>query len=205
MTMPGKKVLLLIKSLGRGGAESLLEASIPYFNRDVFDYEVVYCLPNKTDIVPALERARIPVFCINCESAFDVLGLYRLLRLIRERRPDILHIHLAYTGILGRVTGRIAGVKNIVYTEHNVMERYHPLTRLFNLATYPMNSTAIAVSDEVERSMERYWLSRHTRHLVIKNGIDLTLDNIPSDDVTKTREALGIPATHKIVAVSYTH
>ena len=196
--MPRKKILWLIKGLGRGGAERLLELSIPYFNRTAYDYEVVYFLPHKNDAVPALKRANIPVFCANIKYPFDVPGLWRLLRLIRERQPDILHIHLPYTGILGRVIGRLAGVKNIVYTEHNVMEKYHPLTRLFNLVTYPMNNAAIAVSEEVERSMEKYWFSRHTRHLVIKNGIELAEDNVPNDVLIKTREALGIPATHKI-------
>jgi glycosyltransferase involved in cell wall biosynthesis len=197
--MPRKKVLWIIKGLGRGGAERLLESSIPYFNRTVYDYEVVYFLPHKNDVVPVLKQANIPVFCVNIKFPLDILGLWRLQSLLRERRPDILHIHLPYAGILGRVAGRMAGVKNIVYTEHNIMEKYHPLTRLFNLATYSMNNIAIAVSEEVKHSMERYRLSKHTRHIVIKNGIDLVANDVPGDAIIKTREALGIPATYKIV------
>ena len=70
--MSRKKVLWLIKGLGRGGAERLLETSIPYFNRTMFDYEVAYCLPWKNDVVPALEQANIPVFCLNLKSLFDL-------------------------------------------------------------------------------------------------------------------------------------
>jgi glycosyltransferase involved in cell wall biosynthesis len=198
MTIPLKKVLWLIKGLGRGGAERLIEASIPYFNRAVYDYEVAYCLPNKKDIVPALEQAKIPVFCVNYKSPFDIPGLYRLLHLIRERRPDILHLHLPYTGVIGRVVGRLAGVKNIIYTEHNVMEAYHPVTRFFNLITYPLNRFTIAVSEEVQRSIMKRWISRRTNLVTIRNGVDLD-NNIAGETPEKTKSSLGIPPFHQVI------
>lgn len=198
MTIPRKKVLWLIKGLGRGGAERLIETSIPYFNRVVFDYEVAYFLPKKNDIVPALERVKIPVFCVNYKSPFDIPGLYRLLRLVRERRPDILHLHLPYTGVIGRVVGRLAGVKNIVYTEHNVMEAYNPVTRFFNLMTYPLNRTTIAVSEGVRRSIMKRWISRRTNLVTIRNGVDLD-NSITGKPPEKTKSSLGIPSFHQVV------
>jgi glycosyltransferase involved in cell wall biosynthesis len=195
---PRIRVLWLIKGLGMGGAERLLETAIPYFDREKFDYEVAYCLAIKNDAVPALEEAKIPVHCLNFRKDYDLRGMYNLLRLLRERKPQILHLHLPYTGILGRISGRLSGVNAIVYTEHNVMERYHPLTRWLNLATYPMNVKVIAVSNEVERSIVRHRLSRRTDHIVIRNGIRLNGEK-PMDQPEKTREALGIPAGHKVV------
>jgi glycosyltransferase involved in cell wall biosynthesis len=196
--IPRKKVLWLIKGLGRGGAERLLEASIPYFNREVFEYEVAYCLPQKNDIVPALEQANIPVFCVNHKSPLDIPGLYRLWRLVRGRRPDILHLHLPYTGIIGRLVGRLAGVKNTVYTEHNVFEVYHPVTRLLNLITYPLNKITIAVSEEVQRSIMKHWISRRSHPITIRNGVDADYlaAGTPPD---KMKASLGIPSSHKVV------
>jgi glycosyltransferase involved in cell wall biosynthesis len=198
MAIPCIKVLWLIKGLGRGGAERLIETSIPHFNRAVFDYEVAYCLPKKNDIVPALERAKIPVFCVNHKYPFDILGFYRLLRLIHERRPDILHLHLPYTGAIGRVVGRLAGIRNIVYTEHNVMEVYPLITRFFNLITYPLNKTTIAVSEEVKRSIMKHWISRRTNLVTIRNGVDKEhIVEVISPE--KMKASLGIPSSHRVV------
>lgn len=197
--MSRKRILWLIKGLGRGGAEKLIESSLPYFDRDKFEYEIAYFLPYKNDVVPSIKKANIPVYCPDVTSALDVAGLVRLGRLLHERKPDILHIHLPFTGILGRTIGRLAGVKNIVYTEHNIIEKFHPVTRFLNLLTYPMNHTAIAVSEEVERSMERHWLSRRSNHIVIKNGIELGREQTSPENLAALKKTLNIPLSHKIV------
>ena len=194
-----KKVLWLIKGLGMGGAERLLSTAIPYFNRDAFEYEVAYCLPHKDDLIPELERANIPVFCLNMETSYDLRVPYRLLSLLQERKPQILHLHLPYTGIIGRVIGLLAGVRGIVYTEHNVMEMYHPLTRLLNLFTYPLNRTTIAVSGEVQRSIMKHRIASRTKLLTILNGVDLNGQKAYGEHPDKTKAAMGIPANHQIV------
>ncbi|MDP3880050.1 MAG: glycosyltransferase, partial [Dehalococcoidales bacterium] len=192
------KVLWLIKGLEAGGAERLLATSLPYLDRNTFDYEVAYCLPGNNDLVQEFEEANLPVFCLDFQTSFDLRGPYRLFRLIRERKPQILHIHLPYTGILGRVVGRLAGLSNIIYTEHSVMEMYHPVTGMLNLLTYPLNRTTIAVSEEVQRSITKYRLARLSDILVIRNGVDL---NFGRSEIypNNMREALGIPANHQIV------
>ena len=192
-----EKVLWLIKGLGMGGAERLLDAAIPHFDRDTFDYEVAYCLSHKNEVVPTLEHANIPVFCLNFRRNFDPGGFYRLFRLLRDRKPKVLHLHLPYTGILGRVFGRLNGVKGIVYTEHNILDTYHPLIRMLNLLTYPLSKKNIAVSEEVQRSLMKHRLARNTELLVIRNGIDVNHESSVSPD--KVKQALGIPANHQIV------
>ena len=193
------KVLWLIKGLGSGGAERLLTTSIPYIDRNAFDYEVAYCLPHHNDLVPEFKRADIPVFCLDLKTVFDPRGPYRLFRLIQSRRPQILHIHLPYAGILGRVIGRLAGVKGIVYTECSVMEVYHPLTRLLNLLTYPLGRTTIAVSEEVQRSIMKHRIASRTNLLVICTGVDPNCGSTSGGHPDKTKEVLGIPANHKVV------
>jgi len=197
--MARSRVLWFIKGLGPGGAERLLTTAIPHIDRNAFDYEVAYCLSHDNDLVSEFENANIPVFCLDLKTAFDPRGPYRLFRLLRNRRPQILHIHLPYTGILGRVIGSLAGVRDIVYTEHSVMEMYHPLTRLLNLLTYPLSRTIIAVSEEVQHSIMKHRITRRNKLLVIRNGVDPDCGSISGGYSDKTREVLGIPANHKVV------
>lgn len=197
--MARSKVLWLIKGLGPGGAERLLTTAIPHIDRNAFDYEVAYCLRHNNDLVPEFKSADIPVFCLDLKTSLDPRGPYRLFRLLRNRKPQILHLHLPYSGILGRVIGRLAGVRGIVYTEHSVMEMYHPLTRLLNILTYPLSRTTIAVSEEVQRSIIKHRITSRNKFLVIRNGVDLNCGSTSGGYPDKTKEVLGIPANHKVV------
>ena len=197
--MSRTKVMWFIKGLGTGGAERLLTTSIPYIDRNRFDYEVAFCVASQSDLVPEFKKAHIPVFCLDMESNCDPRIPYRLLRLIQDREPQVLHTHLPFTGILGRVIGRICGIKNIVYTEHSVLEMYHPLTRFFNLITYPLIETPIMVSEEVKHSVMKHRMARGKCPIVIHNGVDLIHVNLSRECQDKIREDLGIPANHKVI------
>jgi L-malate glycosyltransferase len=67
----------------------------------------------------------------------------------------------------------MAPVKAVVYTEHNLWERYHWLTSTANRLTYRWNDAVIAVSDEVERSIRSHCrLNGKPQVNTILNGVD---------------------------------
>ena len=196
-----KKVMWLIKGLGAGGAEGLLSTAIPYLDRRRFQYEVAYLLPNKNDLVPEFNRADIPVFCLDANRAHDPTVGFRLVKLLKERKVDILHIHLPYTAILGRLSAQLAGVLAVVYTEHNVLEMYRPLTRFFNRLTYPLDTVTITVSDEVQRSALRWKMLGPRKVRTIPGGVDLQEIESRLRDLNKHRvkASIDIPQDHLVV------
>jgi glycosyltransferase involved in cell wall biosynthesis len=48
----------------------------------------------------------------------DLVALFRLWRLFRRERPDVVHAHGSKGGLLGRLAGRLAGVPRIYHTPH---------------------------------------------------------------------------------------
>jgi glycosyltransferase involved in cell wall biosynthesis len=145
-----KRVLILIKGLGRGGAEQLVVSSLRHFDRDRVACEVAYLLPWKDALVNDLREMGIPVHCL--DGAHGAGWALRLRSLVRQRRIDIVHAHSPVAAIVTRIAlgpGRPA----IVYTEHNMWSRYHGATRWGNLLTYPLNDHVFAVSNEVLRSI----------------------------------------------------
>jgi glycosyltransferase involved in cell wall biosynthesis len=48
----------------------------------------------------------------------DMLALRDLTRLLRERRPDLVHTHSSKAGVIGRLAARRAGVPIVVHTIH---------------------------------------------------------------------------------------
>jgi glycosyltransferase involved in cell wall biosynthesis len=194
----------LIKGLGIGGAERLLELALPYLDNSSFEYEVAYLLPHKNALVPAFEQAGVPVFCLNRTRAYDARVVPQLVRLFRERRVDLLHLHLPYTGILGRVASRLAPVRAVVYTEHNLWERYHWLTSAANRLTFGYNDAVIAVSDEVKHSIQSQYkfngkLEGKPKLCTILNGVDTDQLLADSQDRHSVKPEFGIPDHHQLV------
>jgi glycosyltransferase involved in cell wall biosynthesis len=108
---------------------------------------------------------------------------------LRDSGADLVHAHLPLAGVAARLAGRLAGVP-VVYTEHNLQERYHPLTRRTNLATWRLQRAAVAVSAEVAESIARH-APPGVPVRVVHNGIETG----PPDEVggRAVRAALGVP------------
>lgn len=192
-----RKVLLLIKGLGRGGAEQLLASAIPHLDRERFDYEVAYLLPHKDALVPEFEKAEIPVHCLRGARGIGWTG--RLLRIVQDRQIELVHSHspVPAAGARFRLGDRVACVD----TEHNEWERYHRLTYWANVLTFPRNDHVFAVSEHVLRSI-RYPALLRLRRMPPKealyHGIDM--DWIPEWEKTQgIRESLGLPQDAVVV------
>ena len=91
---------------------------------------------------------------------------------------------------MARLAGRILRVP-VVYTEHNLQERYHTLTRLANRLTWTLQARAIAVSAEVQNSISRS-LPPSTSSQIILNGVDCGRFAPDPALREKTRDHLGV-------------
>lgn len=195
------RVLWLIKGLGLGGAERLLTLATPYLDRSRFEYQAAYLLPWKNALVDELQRAGVPVTCLNHRRAFDLRIVGRIAALLRERRIDLVHLHLPYAGIVGRLAARLAGVPCVVYTEHNLQARYHPLTRMMNQLTMRLTDVTISVSEEVRRSLVMSPLGRGAKVETVLNGVDVDGLQLAAVQGPSVRDELAIPPEHRIVGV----
>jgi L-malate glycosyltransferase len=122
-------------------------------------------------LVADLERQRAPVLLLESPSILGgFLGVPRLARCLRRWRIDLLHAHLPLSGAAARLAGRIVGVP-VIYTEHNLLERYGFATRWMNLVTWRLQEQVIAVSPAVADSIAGR-AGRIRPVTVIPNGVD---------------------------------
>lgn len=197
------KIMWLIKGLGVGGAEQLLANSVPHLDTSRFSYEVAYFLPWKTSLVDHFESHGIPVFCLNAGNPLDLGVVFRLKRLLQERKVDVLDSHLPVSGFIGRVAGRLAKTPAIMYTEHSLsvqrrIENIRYAGFLSNIATYPMADLILAVSQDTYDDVKRFKVGKTPLRLVY-NGIDLYGVEKGTTDGMQARRALGIPDDHRVV------
>ena len=144
--------------------------------------------------VPALQRELSP--------RSDTAALAALRRIVRERKPDVLHTHTAKAGTVGRVAALTAGrarPKALVHTFHgHVLTGYFTprRERLFRGVERELarrTSAIIAVSDEVRADLLRLHVAPAAKITVIPYGFDLEARVRAEDGARKAlRTRLGL-------------
>lgn len=192
------RVLHIIKSLGRGGAEMLLPETLKLHNQEGFEFHYVYFLPWKNQMVEALEKAGGKVTCVPASNNFQILGRRQeVISYIKDNHINIIHCHLPWAGILGRILFRSAGIP-VLYTEHNKQERYHWITRWMNRLTFNWQTMAIAVSTDVEESIQRH-IHPRIPVKVVQNGVNTTIYSRNREAGEAVRSTCGIPSGAVVV------
>lgn len=116
----------------------------------------------------------------------DLVALWKLWRLCRTLRPEILHTHTAKAGALGRIAGWLAGVPVRVHTFHgHVLTGYFGpvLNRVFRLVERVLaglTTRIVAISPRQAGDLQHYLRLRPERISVIPLGLDL--DRFTSGD-----------------------
>lgn len=192
-------VVHVIKGLGRGGAEVLLVEGGRVADRESFIYSYVHFLPAHEGIAQALRAQGAGVEQIGSGSKLSVLAsVFGLARYLKRVKADIVHAHLPLSGVVARLAASMAGVP-IVYSEHNVMDRYHPVTMAAVRLTWKMQSLAIAVSPDVENSIHRN-VGTVVDTQVVLNGINTDAFARPIEQVRRqVRSDVGIPDSAPVV------
>ena len=193
------KVLYIIETLTMGGAEKLLAYILRNMDKNKFHPEVI-CLFNKMDIKEDLLSAGIPVFCLNLKSGYQWWrAIFKLYWIIKKGKFDIVHTHLYFANIYGRVAAKLAGVDTIISTLHNPDYTYedngkwtYKIRKAIDKYTGEFcNSGFIAVSEHVKRDFEKHLNLKNIR--VIYNCIDISrFGRMDIEGVAKKRYELGL-------------
>lgn len=110
------RLLLVIPTLVRGGAEKQLALLARGLPRDQFDVHVAV-LTHTGPLESDLREAGIPVTVIGKRWKFDPLCYWRLRRHIQSLQPDIVHTWLFAANAYGRQAALSVGVKRIIAGE----------------------------------------------------------------------------------------
>ena len=88
------KVLHLIKSLGRGGAEKLIPETALVHDQSRFEFHCLYFYHQGQNIIDELERAGIQVHLIPAGNLELFFQIKKVKHFILEHGFDIIHVHL---------------------------------------------------------------------------------------------------------------
>ncbi|WP_091267511.1 glycosyltransferase [Gillisia sp. Hel1_33_143] len=149
------KVLHIIKSLGRGGAEMLLPETLKIHDISKFEFHYIYFLPWKDQMVSSIEEAGGKVTCFSAKNNIQLLKQFKsVVDYCTRNNIDVIHCHLPWAGFLGRLVYKKTKIPT-VYTEHNMQERYHIITKKINQFTFNSQSLGLGVSEDVTNSIKK--------------------------------------------------
>jgi len=95
-----KKIIHIIQSLENGGCENMLLRTLPLLQD--FEHKII-TLKTFGELTPKFVSAGITVETIHCRGFFDISGIRRLQKTVKEENPDIIITYLFHADMLGRL------------------------------------------------------------------------------------------------------
>lgn len=106
---------------GFGGLFTYIKQIVKQIDKGSFELEIV--APENKECRRFCEENSIPYTVINLQRGFnpfkDFVGLLKLYNFLNKKKPDLVHVHSAKAGFLGRIAAKLSGVKSI-YTPHGI-------------------------------------------------------------------------------------
>lgn len=171
---PEKILFLITKAEPFGGAQRyVFDLASAFKDR----YEVLVAVGGEGRLKEMLGHSQIrtiPLPLLRRDIALkdEIRTFFATYRMLREERPQILHLNSSKAGGLGALAGRLAGVPKIVFTAHAWAwnENRGALSRLLitilHWLTVMLAHRTICVSRSVYDQMARYPLTRRRMRVV---------------------------------------
>lgn len=173
------RVLLLSTTMGIGGGaeEQVMHLALELARRG-WQARIVSMIPPETDLPEELATNHIAVEHLGMRAGVpDPRCLFRLYRILREFRPDVLHTHMTHANLLGRLSRILHRMPALVSTLHGfkmygVNTRFTAFRELGHRLTDPLASMTTAICNAATLS---YVLSKSapaTKIMAVPNGLD---------------------------------
>ncbi len=108
-----RRILQIIPTLDRAGAEKQMTMLAGRLSRDEFDVHVC-ALSRGGPFEPELRAAGIPTKVISKRWKLDPQAFWRLKRHVAQTRPDLIHTWIFAADVYGRAAGLACGVPHMV-------------------------------------------------------------------------------------------
>lgn len=188
------RVLQVITSLERGGAENHLLALLTHADRQAFDFETAV-LSGEGELVPRFREAGIPIHLLKARSRFDPFALERLANLVRQGKFDIVHSHLFRADIFaGLAVARLGDdAPALVSTRHNDDRFFlNPFVGIVHYVVSSRQDLIIAISDHIARFTVSRGVRDPARVRRVYHGIEPPVLQALERDGQRIRQELGI-------------
>jgi glycosyltransferase involved in cell wall biosynthesis len=192
------RVLHIIHSLSWGGAENQVVTLAPLLNSDRYAI-CVCCLQSDGAQADILRAKGIQVISLKMRIRYFPIAVYRLFRLMKQLKPQIVHNNLLDAGIWGTLVGKLAGVPVVITSLYGMLNwkktRHKPLV---DRIVIHFTDMVIAVSEEIRQNFIKDRGISPTKITTIPSAVDIERFN-GGKSADELRIQLGIKASAPII------
>ena len=148
----------------------------------------------RVEVLDAMRRAVLP--------GKDYFTYRRLVRRLREIRPDVVHTHSSKAGIIGRWAATSAGVPAVIHTIHGLAftASTSPLVNSFyrfaERVTAPKTKRIVCVADAMRDQSLAAYIGRPEQYVTVYSGMDTGPFLDPPTPREQVRRQLGLSDEH---------
>lgn len=202
MKIAGKgKVLLLSTTMGIGGGaeEQVMHLALELVRRG-WQARIVSMIPPETDLPEELAANGIAVDHLGMRvGVADPRCLFKLHKILRQYRPDVLHTHMTHANLLGRLSRILHHVPALVSTLHGfkmygVNSRFTAFRELGHRLTDPLASMTTAICNAATQSYIQSKSAPPTKIMAVPNGLDTEAYRPDAAARERIRQELSLPA-----------
>jgi glycosyltransferase involved in cell wall biosynthesis len=191
------RVVLLSTNLARGGAETQVAALAVELRRRGWEVTVISML-EPSALADELEGAGVPLRSLGMRpGTASPLGVAKLVKLLREFAPHILHAHLFHANLLARLVRLVCPAPVVISTIHSLAEsgrESHHMARrdlAYRLTDRLSDATVCVSHAAAERHVSACAISARGLR-VIPNGVDTSRFRPDEERRDRTRRELGL-------------
>ena len=137
----------------------------------------------------------------------DLRALVRLVRLIHQEKPDIVHTHTAKAGTLGRLAAKLTSVPIIIHTFHGHV--FHSYFGFFRTQFFlwmerllaKLTDVIITVGEQQRREIINYKIAEPEKIISVPLGLNLERFINSTVQPDELRSELGISADALLVGI----
>jgi glycosyltransferase involved in cell wall biosynthesis len=197
--MPPAKILHLITSLERGGAQTNLAMLVRSMDRARFAPLVVSLIEDGA-VAAELAQAGIPVQGLGMRRGMpSVAALLRLRRIIAAERPDLVQSWLYHADLLGLAATAFSGPPLAWNLRNSEIAQAKLVRRLLaHLSSWP---AAVLVNSAAGQRFHQAIGYRPKRWEIVPNGFDVALFRPDAALRSRERRRLGIAAAQPVIGM----
>ena len=142
------------------------------------------------------------VSCLKRDIAIlnDFLAFFRLLKLLKEFKPDIVHTHSSKAGLLGRWAAKFTGARSIIHTPHgHIFYGYFSpfITKIFialEKLTSKITDKIITLTELGKTEHVKLKIANADKFICIPSGVDISkfkdigFNSLPNDILAKVKD-----------------
>ena len=197
-------IIHIIVGLNTGGAESALKRLVINRSKHI-NTTVVVSLTDDGKLGPLLRDMGVTVIALNIRGTLSFFtGLFRLTKIIRALKPDIVHTWMYHANLIGGLASRLANNKNVVWSIRRTKLEYldskvtYIVMKMGALLSRIIPRVIVCVAEAAIDHHTAYGYEK-TKMIVIPNGFDLSVNKYNESERERIRRALNISSSDIVI------